>query len=394
MHFLFATMGTREYVLPFFSIAARLKAQGHRTTIITEYGYADIADYISLSTADEHKKVARDRRQLLHTRYDLLFLKRHTVAWNRLILEKIREHLADDLVVVSADRNTMWADLEAHRRWSVKVVRAAVDLPKRTTDRPPATPVQTRLLRESEDLWDQQVESLGIQPDRHSIFDMYRRVRPLASGIALWPQWMVPESKVRAFGFMPPPTPAQTTSKDFGELVFIAGTEGSLRGWLPRFLDVCSEACVSLGLKGTVLGAGNEGSSRPMLESIGFAHLPDVLAHARAVVHHGGIGTIAAALESGVPQLAIPRVAGQHSNAEWLRRLGLCRVIRPDEWTARSSAPILQTVMSDFCKESAHRATRLVDREASLAAVCNFLSTSSRVSGSEFARLSWATPTV
>ena len=52
------------------------------------------------------------------------------------------------------------------------------------------------------------------------------------------------------------------------------------------------------------------------LTLIRFAPLNEVLFGAAAVVHHGGIGTAAAALERGVPQVAIPRVFMQPMNAE------------------------------------------------------------------------------
>lgn len=45
--------------------------------------------------------------------------------------------------------------------------------------------------------------------------------------------------------------------------------------------------------------------------------------HVRSVVHHGGIGTIAAAAAAGVPQLIAPQFGDQFYNAGIVRRLGL-----------------------------------------------------------------------
>jgi UDP:flavonoid glycosyltransferase YjiC (YdhE family) len=66
-------------------------------------------------------------------------------------------------------------------------------------------------------------------------------------------------------------------------------------------------------------------------------------------------------------------VAGQHANVERLRRLGLCRVLKPEEWTAGNAARALRTVMSEFCRDVAHKWAGMVNREASLADACRYL---------------------
>ena len=48
--------------------------------------------------------------------------------------------------------------------------------------------------------------------------------------------------------------------------------------------------------------------------------------HMRCVVHHGGIGTCAAALRAGVPQVICPFMLDQPHNARSMQRLGVCPV--------------------------------------------------------------------
>lgn len=54
-----------------------------------------------------------------------------------------------------------------------------------------------------------------------------------------------------------------------------------------------------------------------------FPHLPfgDLLPHCRAIVHHGGIGTISKSFAAGIPQLVLPLAHDQHDNAARVVRL-------------------------------------------------------------------------
>lgn len=54
-----------------------------------------------------------------------------------------------------------------------------------------------------------------------------------------------------------------------------------------------------------------------------FLRLDRVLPRSAAIVHHGGIGTIAAGLAAGVPQITVPSVPDQYDNSHRLQRLGV-----------------------------------------------------------------------
>jgi UDP:flavonoid glycosyltransferase YjiC (YdhE family) len=61
-----------------------------------------------------------------------------------------------------------------------------------------------------------------------------------------------------------------------------------------------------------------------------------VFPRARAVVHHGGIGTTGQAMGAGRPQLVTPFLGDQFDNAERLQRLGVARVLDGKTATAAS----------------------------------------------------------
>ena len=60
-----------------------------------------------------------------------------------------------------------------------------------------------------------------------------------------------------------------------------------------------------------------------------FVDQPAALRHADLAVHHGGSGTILAALAYGTPQLLLPKGADQFWNADLMAGAGLAEVIEP-----------------------------------------------------------------
>jgi UDP:flavonoid glycosyltransferase YjiC (YdhE family) len=199
-------------------------------------------------------------------------------------------------------------------------------------------------------------------------------VRPSIPTIALWPAWITGEPLLKAlraaFGFMPLPefAPALNAKRD-GHIVFYAGTAGTTDGWLMPYLNAAAAACEKAGRSGIVVGA-----SEGPLPAITFAPLPEILQGASALVHHGGIGTAAAALEAGIPQLIIPRIFSQPTNAEWLRRLGVCHVVKPGDWNAAHATKcILDILQNDKMKARAREIAPQVNRKAALDDLCNFL---------------------
>jgi rhamnosyltransferase subunit B len=79
----------------------------------------------------------------------------------------------------------------------------------------------------------------------------------------------------------------------------------------------------------------------------GYAPHAPLFARAAAIVHHGGIGTLAQALRSGRPQLIVPFFADQPDNAARASRLGVARTLRPRNYRATSAAGELRRLLHD-----------------------------------------------
>ena len=106
-------------------------------------------------------------------------------------------------------------------------------------------------------------------------------------------------------------------------LVFTAGTGVDDT---ESFFQDALKICELLKLPGVLLGRNPEKRSsicsQPILRQ-DYAELTPLLRHARALVHHGGIGTAAQAVRAGIPQIVIPRQFDQPDNALRVATLGL-----------------------------------------------------------------------
>jgi rhamnosyltransferase subunit B len=88
-----------------------------------------------------------------------------------------------------------------------------------------------------------------------------------------------------------------------------------------------------------------------------------LFARAAAIVHHGGIGTLAQALRSGRPQLIVPHFADQFDNAARAARLEVALIVPRRRYTSASARRALGGLL-----ERGHHLARSQEVGASLAA--------------------------
>jgi len=79
----------------------------------------------------------------------------------------------------------------------------------------------------------------------------------------------------------------------------------------------------------------------------GFVDQPAVLAASSLVVHHGGSGTVLAALTAGTPQLLLPKGADQFLNADMMAAAGLAAVLEPAHATPDAVASMAKLELED-----------------------------------------------
>jgi rhamnosyltransferase subunit B len=117
-----------------------------------------------------------------------------------------------------------------------------------------------------------------------------------------------------------------------------------------RYFAAALDALANLGLRGIFLTLHRDQVPSTLPASVlwqEFVPLRALLPHARAVVHHGGIGTLAEALRAGVPQLVAPLAHDQFDNAARIRALGAGRVLHAARIGPSSLTRALRGLLDD-----------------------------------------------
>jgi UDP:flavonoid glycosyltransferase YjiC (YdhE family) len=129
------------------------------------------------------------------------------------------------------------------------------------------------------------------------------------------------------------------------------------------FFRAVVSACEALGARGLLLTKYRDvipAGLPPGVRHCAFAPFRQLLPLCGAVVHHGGIGTTAAALEAGCPQLVLPLAWDQPDNAARVVRLGVGLVLgsrhRSSGHMAHALARLAAPEFDDRCRAIASQA--------------------------------------
>lgn len=106
----------------------------------------------------------------------------------------------------------------------------------------------------------------------------------------------------------------------------------------------------------------------------GFMPQDWLFSHASAVIHHGGIGTIARAIRNDCPMLVEPYGNDQFFNAKQILRLKIGAAMHPQRMTVEGLAWVLQhKVLNDQCRQNVQRLGEKIREEHGLEAACDLI---------------------
>lgn len=117
----------------------------------------------------------------------------------------------------------------------------------------------------------------------------------------------------------------------------IVVSPGSANRHAAKFFAAAAQAIRRLGRRGLFLTGFPEQLPPELPGTIlhrSYAPFSTVLPRSAMLVHHGGIGTLAQGLVSGVPQLIMPMAFDQPDNALRATALGVARWLDPGQFTA------------------------------------------------------------
>ncbi len=132
--------------------------------------------------------------------------------------------------------------------------------------------------------------------------------------------------------------------------------------------------------KRAVFVLGNHPQSmlpRPYPEGVvAFNYIPfsQLFCHASAIVHHGGIGTIASALRAGRQMLIVPFTHDMPDNAERAWRLGVAEIIPRSRYNAHNVVEALQLLLrNNSYAAKAVELSRTMQAEDGIKTACDAL---------------------
>lgn len=133
-----------------------------------------------------------------------------------------------------------------------------------------------------------------------------------------------------------------------------------------QFYQKCLEACAQLGRRALVVTRHRSNVPEGSF-AVEYAPFSQLLPRCAAIIHHGGIGTVAQALACGTPQLVLPQAHDQFDNAHRVESLGAGLWCRRPGRLAHDLGKLLTTNCRRYsCSSGLPEAARAITSLASL----------------------------
>jgi UDP:flavonoid glycosyltransferase YjiC (YdhE family) len=150
-------------------------------------------------------------------------------------------------------------------------------------------------------------------------------------------------------------------------------------------ITMIAAACAQLGERALVCSGGTDFSNVPHFDHVkvvGPVNYATIFPACRAVVHHGGAGTLAAGLRAGVPQLILWTLPDQPFFAAQLKRLKVGTGRRFSATTQKSLVVDLRRILvPDYAARACEIATHITEPAKSAAAAADVVENFARLRG-------------
>jgi rhamnosyltransferase subunit B len=206
--------------------------------------------------------------------------------------------------------------------------------------------------------------------------------------IGLFPEWFGPQQpdwpatlRLTGFPMYDESDPQQEIAPELERFLGegtppILFTPGSANQLAETFFREAVAAAQQLGRRALLLTRYDSHlpSLPPGTHHESYVPLSAVLPRCAAIVHHGGIGTLAQGLSAGIPQLTMPMGFDQPDNAMRLRRLGVGRWVLPSEFDrTRVSAALEELLNNRAVADSCVRWSAQIRTDHSIEQTCDLL---------------------
>lgn len=412
MHVILSAFGSYGDVLPMVGLGATLHARGHRVQIIVNPYFQPVVkaaglELLPLGTSEDYRELMH-HPDLWHPRRGLkLVLTRGAAAFLRDAYRLVDSNYRPDETVLAAHGLDLASRIYNEKFGApLATVHFAPFAFKTLHEMPryigvPDTKHWPRWAKAAlfwmADRW--MVDpimapavnglrgELGMAPTAR-IYSKWNNSPQLVLG--LFPDWFAPMQpdwpECTALTGFPlwDPTAAHEHEMSADVHDFLAAGEppivfapGSANVQAMDFFRTAIDACEQLGRRGMLMTKYPDQLPAHLPTNVrrfGFTPFSLLLPRTAALVHHGGIGTCAQGLASGVPQIVMPMAYDQLDNGLRLKRLGVGAVVPQRRFKPRivtiELARLLESAsLKTKCSELAKRC----DGQASLDAACDLI---------------------
>jgi len=402
--FLFVALGSVGDVAPQKALAARLRARGHEVAFLSQEAHRPLitAAGFPFTALDNHGSEKFFTENAAVVGGNVLKTFRLVVRGFLPHAERVFQHLkeredpARTLVVAGS---FAWGARLAREQLGFRVV--TIHLQPTLLANAPHPPTGFRVPRWIRALLFRAAESLLIDPVLAPALDRIA-AKPLHLSrvlsrwnhspdgvLCLFPEWLAdsrqdlpPNSTLAGFvggpgASVPRSLPDWLSARlDAGERPVVV-TAGTGINAAKQYFAAAADACAKLGIPALFVTRAREQLPACLpscVTHVDYVDFAALLPRASALVHPGGIGTIANAVAAGCPQLIVPFTSDQPENAGRLRDLGLAISIKPRSFTGARAAKALRRLLDDTgLRERTARLAPTIEFEASAETACAFL---------------------
>jgi UDP:flavonoid glycosyltransferase YjiC (YdhE family) len=374
MHAVLVSVGTDGDIFPYAGLGAELRGRGHSVTLVASEHYEPLATrhglaFAALVSAAENRELFEHpdfwhplKTAPLMARWGTRFIRRQYDLLSKLVTRE---------TVFVANPGILAASL-IHEKLGVPLTNLVLQpwmIPSSIA--PPIMQGFTFLSRAPRPVWkvfwrgmgvavDMLIgrelngvrAALGLKPTRRILSNWLSRQLV----IGMFPEWFGPPqadwpTQMRLVGFpMFDGVPEQALPPEVlkfceGGLPPVAFTFGTGMAHSARLFREALDVCAILGRRGIFLTKYRNQLPDVLPPSVlhcDFAPFQKLFPHCAAVVHHGGIGTVAKAMAAGIPQFIHPQCFDQIDNGMRTKRLGAGDCLR----AGRSSGKRIATALT------------------------------------------------
>ncbi|MEN2773557.1 condensation domain-containing protein [Acetivibrio clariflavus] len=385
---IFETCGTDGDVLPFIRIGRKLLNYGHRVAIVTHSYYESIAkesklDFISVDTPAEYAQFINDNASTSQNpQGHIFFLKRHVLSRVLRTYDKIKNYYVPGQTVIFSKSPGFIST----------IVSEKLDIPRVMCFFAPSFIMSKEFVITFYNLLKDDIISIRKELGLHSEYSWEKWWKSAERNIGLWPDWFEAEKSdsinsdsiyIERVGFVVDssefcdiPDDVKSLINDKEKPILINSSSSSLF-INSDFFESSIKACEVLGQKAIIVGRHKEFMPANLPKGIYyFSHLPFgyLMTEAKAIIHHGGIGTSAQALASGLPQLVLAGGVDRPDNAMCLKRLGVGEYLLPPQWNYKCVMESLQRIItSKTVKEACLSVAEKMKKDNPIASICNII---------------------